>query len=155
MKFPFFRIFCFFWLALISIFAIAGDVNIGVLSNKHCDQNSDNYNDQIYLASNSSSSGQQCVFTYLRQSKDGADFEYESEALMSINGALIYLHKKQGTNEFESDGGAVSAVLNVKQTGTTCVEGEDKCCGNDYSGSLTVSTARGKASVRVSYYRGG
>jgi hypothetical protein len=155
MKLPRFGKFCFLLFSMAPICAIAGDVNIGVISKRHCDPNSDNFNDHVYSDPKSPISEKQCVFTYLRKSKDGADFEYESEALMNINGALVYLHRKHGADEFESDGGAVSAVLNVQETGTTCIEGEDKCCGSGYSGTLTVRTVNGKASVRVTYYRGG
>ena len=81
----------------------------------------------------------------------------EAEALMRIDGNLVRLFRKQGTDtyEFESQDRAISVILDVREVDNSCVEGEDKCCGSNYSGVLAVRTVSGKASVKIGYYRGG
>lgn len=135
----------------------AAEVKIGLLSAKYCV--SDDFNSHVYLAlKGATTSDGPCVLTFLRQSPQGEPLEHEAQALIRVNGALVYLQRKESglyTVEPGSGQEAVTVVLQVQETGTTCVEGEDKCCGSDYAGVLTVHTAQGKASVRVRYYRGG
>jgi hypothetical protein len=144
-----------FLISLTPIASHAEQIKIGVLSSKHCEV--DDYNSHIFSSPLNSSGEGKCIFTFLKRSKEGKELEYETEAKMNINGMLIFLVRKDEANPFEfiSRDGAVNVQLNVHETGTSCVEGEDKCCGSDYSGTLTVKTAAGKSSIKIEYYRGG
>ena len=151
------RIFtCFFSLFLLGpALSFASDVTIGVLPGKLCAL--EDYNSNVYSATTPPGTETKCVLTFLSKSKDGSASAYETEALMYINGSLVYLHRTNTTMPYElvSEDESVSAILRVKETGSSCIEGEDKCCGSDFSGTLTVNTVRGKASLKVGYYRGG
>jgi len=51
---------------------------------------------------------------------------------------------------------SVEVRLTAKVTGTSCTDDNDgSCCGDSYSGTLTVKTQRGSVKVPIYYYRGG
>lgn len=155
MKLSFLRYLFILTLSLSPLIAHADTVKIGALSQKHCDL--DDFNSHVFAVSQTKREESKCVFTFLRKSADGIDLEFETEAKMNINGKLVFLIRKDKSNPFEfvSRDGLIAVKLDVRETNTSCVEGEDKCCGSDYAGTLSISTEKGRSSIKVEYYRGG
>lgn len=152
------RCFLIFILSVLSfspMISHAETVKIGTLSKKHCD--ADDFNSHIFSVSATKGEEPKCVFTSLRKSADGNDLEYETEAKMNVDGKLVFLVRKDKSHpsEFVSKDGLINVKLDVRETNTSCVEGEDKCCGSDFAGTLSIRTEKGQSSIRVEYYRGG
>lgn len=136
--------------ALLPLSAMAESITIGELPSSVCNTENDDYNSHVYFNS-------RCVLYFPQESAEGENLEHETQAFVYVNNVVVHLFKEKDKDGyfFASKDGAIKVVMSVAEVSTTCVEGEDKCCGSDYAGILEVKTSKNSASISVSYYRGG
>lgn len=75
-----------------------------------------------------------------------------------VDGRQIALPKRTGKNgkiTYESADRKTKVILVITSSETTCVPGEDKCCGDYTFGTLTVVRGSQKAVLYVVSYEGG
>lgn len=88
-----------------------------------------------------------CVLGFPK-SKDG-------RALISVNGKKITVFSVGDDSGFKSADGSTFVELKVTGTESTCVAGEDKCCGDYTYVTITVHLGGKKSQVRAATYSGG
>lgn len=99
--------------------------------------------------------------------------EYESRAVISIDGAQVTLRrtgeqltegklskKKPSLGErhryfFASQDGKLKAEMDATVTSTSCEVTTESCCGDDFKGKLLVERGKQRIVVPIRYYRGG
>ena len=86
----------------------------------------------------------------------------ESQMTVHVNGKITRLYRvgprwpslgKEHT--FESKDKRLKVSYLYRVVSDSCVEGEDKCCGQEFEGLLTLQTPSGKEQYKFQFYRGG
>ena len=131
--------------------AADGGMTIGALPPAKCPENSG-----VYIAnSDGVATSGMCRFAFMPHWERN---EPESEALISIDGKLVKLHR---IDHNKNDSGLIRHYVLTNEDGTTrvrldargnCPSGVEGC---DFGGLLSVNAANGKTAIKVTYYRGG